>query len=171
MLDRSIPRLVAAAVLLGSLACVSPAFAADTPNAAPAPAPKMMMHKHHALRGDMHQRIEERIKTLHTKLNITPEQEPAWDRVAQAMRDSEVAVRELVRDRHENAETMTAVQDLESYQKIAEAHADGLKNVATAFSGLYDGMSDDQKMNADRIFGQFEGHEHGGKMNKNPAGK
>ena len=54
--------------------------------------------------------------------------------------------------------TMSAVDDLETYQKIAQAHADGLQKLVTAFQPVYDSMSDDQKKNADQVFGQFEGH-------------
>ncbi len=158
-------RLAAVAVLLGSLACAAPAFAADATPATPAPAAKMHMHhKHHegkeGMEG-MRQHVEERIKTLHAKLNITAEQESAWSDVADAMRNSEKDVIALIHERHEHAKTLTAVEDLESYQKIAQAHADGLDKVASAFSTLYDKMSDEQKANADKVFGGFEGHERG----------
>lgn len=163
------PRLAAVAVLLGSLAA-APAFAADA--TAPAAAPTTAMHKHHEHHGkeDMAQKVEDRIKTLHAKLNLTPEQEDLWNTVAQAMRDSETEISTLIHERHENGGKLTAVEDLQSYQKIAQAHADGLGKVASAFSDLYDKMSDDQKANADKVFGGFEGHEHGHKHGKD-AGK
>jgi periplasmic protein CpxP/Spy len=161
------PRILTAALLLGSLAAASPVYAADAPAAATTPA----HHKHHEKKEDMAQKVEDRIKTLHAKLNITPEQEADWGDVAQAMRDSEINISALIHERHKNAEILTAVQDLEAYQKIAQAHADGLRQVAAAFSKLYDGMSDQQKVNADLVFGHFEGHHHGDQMGKKPEGK
>jgi protein CpxP len=138
--------------------------------AAPAPAAApMKAHKEHMGMKDhspeeMKAHVEERITSLHSKLMITPAQEGQWNDVAQAMRDSESSVGTLVRERHENAANMTAVDDLESYQAIAEAHSEGLKKVNVAFKTLYDGMSDDQKKNADKVFGGYEGHgpEHHG---------
>jgi iron-sulfur cluster repair protein YtfE (RIC family) len=106
----------------------------------------------------MRNEVETRISTLHTKLKITPDQESAWNDVAQAMRDNESSVGTLVKDRHENAKSMTAVDDLESYEKISQAHADGLKKVVASFETLYNDMSPDQKKNADMVFGNFEGH-------------
>ena len=40
---------------------------------------------------------------------------------------------------------MTAVDDLKSYQKYAQAHVDGLKNLIASFATLYDALPDDQK--------------------------
>lgn len=159
------PRAVAVVVLLGSLAS-APVYAADA--AAPAPAAVKttaapMHHKHHeheSVEG-MRQHVEERIKTLHTKLMITPEQESDWNDVAQAMRDSEAETIAVIHERHNATKPLNAVEDMESYQKIAQAHADGLEKVISAFSTLYDEMSDAQKANADKIFGSYEGHEHG----------
>ena len=47
---------------------------------------------------------------------------------------------------------MTAVDDLKTYQEFAQAHVDGLKNLTSAFSSLYDAMPDGQKKVADRVF-------------------
>ena len=104
------------------------------------------------------QRVEERIKDLHSKLKITAAQEPAWTNVAEVMRDNEKVVRALITDRHENAKTMSAIDDLQSYEKIARAHADGLEKFIPIFQALYDAMDDAQKQNADVVFGRFEGH-------------
>jgi periplasmic protein CpxP/Spy len=152
-------RLLTATILLGSLALSSPVFAADA-SAPAAGQTAQAPHKHRHQHEDMAQKVEDRIKTLHAKLNITPDQEAAWGNVAQAMRDNESAIHALIHERHENSLTLTAVQDLESYQKIAQAHADGLQKVADAFGKLYDTMSEQQKENADKVFGGFEGHEH-----------
>jgi hypothetical protein len=107
---------------------------------------------------DAAQRLETRIQTLHDKLKITPEQESEWGDVAQAMRDNESGIGEQIEARQAGSKTMSAVEDLQSYQKIAQAHADGMTKVISSFSTLYDDMSDDQKKNADQVFGQYEGH-------------
>lgn len=162
-------RLVLLAVLLSAAA---PAYAADKPGVPPK-AENAHCHHHDSMEG-MRQHVEERIATLHSKLMITPEQESDWNDVAEAMRDSEAETTALIHERHHAMKPMTAVEDLESYQKIAQAHADGLDKVASAFSDLYDEMSDAQKANADKIFGGYEGHgpEHKHMhMHKKPAGK
>jgi translation initiation factor 2 beta subunit (eIF-2beta)/eIF-5 len=107
---------------------------------------------------EMKEHVEERIKSLHSKLMITREQEPEWNDVAQAMRDSEASVSMLIKERHENSGSMNAVDDLESYQAIAEAHAEGLAKVNEAFKVLYTNMSPEQQKNADKVFGSYEGH-------------
>jgi hypothetical protein len=112
-------------------------------------------------------RVEARIKELHTKLMITPEQEEAWNGVAQAMRDDAKTMEELIKARTENASTMTAVDDLKSYGEIAQAHADGLKNFTSVFEPLYAGMSDAQKKTADTLFR----HHHQGHSKAKAKGK
>ena len=88
---------------------------------------------------------------------ITPEQEEAWNDVAQVMRDNAKTMEALIKARTENASTMTAVDDLKSYGEIAEAHADGIKNFISVFEPLYAGMSDAQKKTADTLF-RHHGH-------------
>ncbi len=48
-------------------------------------------------------RVEARINDLHTKLMITPEQEEAWNGVAQTMRDDAKTMEALIKARMENA--------------------------------------------------------------------
>jgi hypothetical protein len=83
---------------------------------------------------------------------ITPAQEALWSVVAQAMRDSASRINALIQQRAQNAKAMSAVDDLNSYQAIAQAHADGLNNLVPAFDTLYASMSDAQKKNADAVF-------------------
>ena len=100
--------------------------------------------------------VEQRITTLHAELKITPAEEAQWNNVAQAMRENASAMEKLVAaNRTTPPQSMTAVQDLQSYQKFAQAHVDGLKNLTSAFSSLYDSMSDPQKKNADQVFANF----------------
>ncbi len=102
------------------------------------------------------ERVEARIKALHEQLHITDAQEPQWNAVAQVMRDNAKAIEDLIKQRDQNIKTMNAMDDLRSYQALAEAHAEGLKKLVTVFGGLYDSMSDDQKKTADTVFRRSE---------------
>ena len=97
-------------------------------------------------------RIEARIKKLHSGLKITQAQEEQWNKLAQVMRDNGTTIDALVKARKEKGDTLNAVEDLKSYSEISDAHAAGLKKFIPVFETLYASMSDDQKKNADKIF-------------------
>jgi periplasmic protein CpxP/Spy len=145
-------RSVAIAALLGATMLATPltathalAQAAATPASATAA----------EMKGET---VEQRITTLHAELKITPAEEAQWNNVAQAMRENASAMEKLVAaNRTTPPQSMTAVQDLQSYQQFAQAHVDGLKNLTSAFSKLYDSMDDAQKKTADQVF-QTSGH-------------
>ena len=70
--------------------------------------------------------VEQRIVTLKTALKITPDQEPKWTAVAQAMRDSSVQMEKLVATKRAiPPEKTTAVDDLKTYQEFTEVRLDG----------------------------------------------
>jgi hypothetical protein len=99
------------------------------------------------------QTVEQRITDLHASLKITPDQEPLWNNVAQAMRENAGAMDKLVAANVTTpSHTMTAVDDLKTYEKFAQAHVDGLKNLIASFSKLYGAMPDAQKKVADTVF-------------------
>ncbi len=100
-------------------------------------------------------RVEARIKDMHTRLQITRTQEDQWLKVAQVMRDNASEMDELTQQRMTRT-GMTAIDDLKSYQHIAEAHAEALRKFTPVFETLYDSMSDPQKKNADAIFRHHE---------------
>jgi hypothetical protein len=97
-------------------------------------------------------RIEAHIKKLHDQLQITPAEETQWSAVAQAMRDSASQLRSLAEARAKNADSMSALDDLKSYQTIAQAHLDGVNKLVPAFSALYASMPAAQQKNADLVF-------------------
>ncbi|MEI8395817.1 MAG: Spy/CpxP family protein refolding chaperone [Rhodospirillaceae bacterium] len=100
--------------------------------------------------------VEQRIASLHTALRITPEQESKWESVAGAMRENATAMQKLFTESNARAsQSMTAVEDLKSYEKFTQAHADGLKNLIDDFEGLYKSMPDSQKKIADQVFQSF----------------
>ncbi len=124
---------------------------ATTPEAAPAPSqtPSKETRSHE-------DQVETRIKDLHRKLKITTAQESQWNSFAQVMRENAQAVDAVLKERAENLHAMNAVEDLRSYEKLADAHADGLKKLVPAFETLYNSMSDDQKKTADAVFAKHE---------------
>jgi hypothetical protein len=100
--------------------------------------------------------VEQRITKLHADLKITPSEESKWSDVAQAMRENASNMEKLVAEKRTQApQTMSAVDDLNTYQEFAKAHLDGLKNLTSSFKSLYDAMPDGQKKNADQVFQSF----------------
>ena len=100
-------------------------------------------------------RVEARIKELHSQLKITSAQEGQWNAFTQVMRENAQSTQSLVEQRLQNQRNMSAVDDLNSYEQITQTHADGLKKLVPAFQALYDGMSPEQKKNADTVFSQY----------------
>jgi len=97
--------------------------------------------------------VEERITNLHAALKITPDEETKWNGVAQAMRENAAAMDKLVAaNRTTPPHSMSAVDDLTTYEKFAQAHVDGLKNLISSFRVLYTAMPDAQKKTADDVF-------------------
>jgi hypothetical protein len=104
--------------------------------------------------------VEQRITSLHTALQITPNEESNWNGVAKAMRDNAAAIQKLAADKNAQAsQGMTAVDDLKTYEKFARAHVAGLKHLNVSFEKLYNSMPDPQKKVADDVFQNFGRHE------------
>ena len=149
----SLTRTLAAATLLGTVALASSSYAQTATPVATEDAARTAKLDH----------IEKRISNLHDKLHITAAQETQWTAVAQTMRDNATSMDALIKDHSANAGAMTAIDSLRSYQKLAEAHEDGLKKFIPAFQSLYDKMSADQQKAADVAFrshGSHEKHDH-----------
>ena len=133
---------LAAATLLGAVSLATPTMG----NAAE---PKQVAVKAKAPQGDD---VEARIKTLHKELKITPEQESAWNTVAQQMRDNAKAAAAL-QDQHAEAEKTASAPDMiDAFAKLLDARADGAHKFANAFQPLYNTMSEQQKKTADAVF-------------------
>lgn len=141
-----IAKVLASTFLISSAYALSPAYADTTasPNASSA-----MMVKADA-RHDM--RVEKHIKELHAKLKITPDEESQWDAVVKVMHDNATELDQEIDKRKANISTATAIDDLNAYADIAQAHADGVRKLSEAFSPLYASMPDDQKKVADEVF-------------------
>ncbi len=153
----SVSRKLALSALLGATMLVAPLTAkaadADAPAAASVAAP--IAGAPHAER----ETVEQRITSLHASLNITPGEEANWNGVTKAMRDNAAVMDKLVAEQSAvDPASMTAVQDLKTYEKFAHAHMEGLKTLTSSFEILYQAMSEAQRKTADQVFQNF-GHE------------
>ena len=127
---------------------VYPALAQNTVPASPAtattsPAPATTGHA---------AKVEAHINKLRHKLNITAAETPQWNALAAVMRQNAAEMESLYKQRTRNAETMNAVQILQSYQAFTQAHLTGLNKLIPVFTKLYVALSPVQKETADELF-------------------
>jgi protein CpxP len=151
-------RSVAIAALMGATILASPLTAAraDTVASAALQLAQAAAPQNPAAAGATQSKgetVEERITNLHAALKITPDEETKWNGVAQSMRENAAAMDKLVAaNRTTPPQNMSAVDDLTTYEKFAQAHVDGLKNLISSFKTLYTAMPDAQKKTADEVF-------------------
>jgi protein CpxP len=96
--------------------------------------------------------VEHHIMDLHAQLKITPAEELQWKQVAETMRENARELDRAIDKRDATIASATAIDNLNSYSDIAQVHANGVKKLASAFSGLYAVMSEAQKKQADLVF-------------------
>ena len=132
----------AAATILGAVLFVLPSSAMAQAPPPPAPGAKATPASS----------VEARIKSLHDALQITAAQEPLWQAVADVMRENTKTTGALIQERTAKAKTMTAIDDLHTYEAVADAHAAGVRKLTTSFETLYASLSDAQKKAADAAF-------------------
>jgi protein CpxP len=141
-------RSVAIAALMGATMLATPLTAARAEQAAVTQAPAVATAP--ATKGET---VEQRITALHASLKVTADQEAKWNAVAQAMRENAANMDKLVAtSRTTPPQNLSAVDDLKTYQKFAQAHVDGLKNLIASFEKLYADMPAAQKKIADTVF-------------------
>ena len=140
---------IAAATLFGVVLTTAAASAVEqtATTTQTQPTAVTIAHEHRAL-----ERSEARIREMHDRLRITPAQEDSWNKVAKVMRDNDAAFRVTVGERYRDAKPMSAVDDLKSFQIIADEHSSGLKKLVPAFESLYGAMTPDQQKRADGVF-------------------
>ncbi len=137
MFARSLPVLLTGALLATSVLAqttTSPPPAATTEAAKP------------------HPDVEKRIAQLSATLKITPAQTKAFDDFAQVMRDNADKLDALIQARRQTAPTLSAVDQMKSYEEQAQARADEMHRLVPAFSQLYDTLTPEQKKIADDDF-------------------
>jgi periplasmic protein CpxP/Spy len=152
-----IRRSLAFTALLGAFVTAGPLAPARAETPAQPSAPHSRAARHA-------ETVEQRIAGLHAALKITPEEEPAWQAVAQAIRDNAATLQKLAADKAaQMRQDVTAVEDLQTYLQFAQAHVDGLKNLIAAFQTLYASMPDQQKKLADGVFRTYR-QRHGARL-------
>jgi periplasmic protein CpxP/Spy len=153
--DRLAAALLGATLLATPLAVMAQAQAPMTspaPAASTAQAPAASTKSARTAQHNTPDRVAQRIESLHRQLKITPDQSNEWNAVAQAMKDNAASMQSLSQERTAKEGKMSAVDDLHSYEQIADAHSDGLKKLVPAFEALYAKMTPAQQKNADAIF-------------------
>jgi len=122
--------------------------APSTPPAASAPASTSAP----AMTKDIQAKVEAHIKQLHAQLKITPAQEDEWKKFADVMRTNAADMQTAMQEREQQYPSMNALQNMQSYQKIAQTHAEHLDKLASAFETLYNALPQQQKQVADQVF-------------------
>jgi hypothetical protein len=102
--------------------------------------------------------VDRRIADLHARLHITPQQSQQWDLFAQVMRDNAKQMDDLYRQRAAKLGSMSAVQNMQSFEQIEEQRAQQMQRLVPAFQALYASFSDQQKAEADRVFQYRSAH-------------
>jgi periplasmic protein CpxP/Spy len=144
--------VAAAALLYVSAAMAQPQSAAVQGATPPPPAAASPMAGHPVPGKNAEERVEQRIKELHSQLQITPAEEPQWNEFAQVMRENARDMDQAFMQRAQQYPTMNAVQNMQSYEQISEQHAQRVQKLVPAFQKLYDAMPDQQKRLADQVF-------------------
>jgi periplasmic protein CpxP/Spy len=136
-----------------ALAQSSQAPAPAAPQGAPPPAAASSPLAGHPVAGkNAEERVENRINELHAQLRITPAEQQQWVQFAQVMRENAHDMDQAFIQRAEQFQSMNAVQNMQSYEQIAEAHAQHVQKLVAAFENLYNAMPDQQKQLADQVF-------------------
>jgi len=150
---RSIPRLAPVARTLAIASVMGTALLAGSFGLAVAQSNSEKAPAAAAATSSKSETVEQRITALKASLKITADQDAKWTAVATAMRDNAAAMDKLVQAKRAiPPASMTAVDDLVTFQDFTQARMDGLKTLTAAFKSLYDSMPADQKKNADQVF-------------------
>jgi periplasmic protein CpxP/Spy len=141
-----VPVLVSAFVFGGAVA--------QTPDQSASPQASADASRSAMMKGDAKRdgAVERHITDMHAKLKITAAEESQWKEVAETMRENAKDMDKAIDKRDLSLAGATAIDDLNAYADIAQAHAKGVKKLASAFSELYSKMTPDQKKEADEIF-------------------
>jgi hypothetical protein len=102
--------------------------------------------------GNPMQRVERQIEQMHKTLKITPEQEPQWQALAKVMRENAANMEAMFKQRAAHFDQMTALESLQSYERIAEAHVANMQRLIPAFTAVYSSLSPEQRKAADDAF-------------------
>lgn len=99
--------------------------------------------------------IEGQIAFLKAALEVTPQQEARWDKVAGAMRENNRETQQLYDKLPSNpAQPQTAIKRAELQLESAELSARETKRFLDAFRPFYASLSPDQQATANQLLGQ-----------------
>lgn len=147
---------VALAALLAlpgaALAQTAQPSAAQQPASPPSAGATSPMAGHPVSGKNAEERVERYIKDLHTRLQITPAEEAQWNQFAELMRQNARDMDQVFMQRADQFSSLNAVQNLQSYAQLAEAHAQRVQKLVPAFENLYNAMPEQQKRVADQVF-------------------
>ena len=150
-----------ASVAVAALLCLPTAALAQSSQTPASPAPEgarpaaaqpSPLAGHPAAGKNAEERVEQRIKELHAQLRITAAERPQWDQFVQVMRENARDMDQAWLQRVDQFQSMNALQNMQSYEQIAEQHAQHLQKLVPAFQSLYNAMPDQQKQLADQVF-------------------
>ena len=95
-----------------------------------------------------------RVKYLHDRLRITPEQEALWAKVAEAIGDNARDAAPLLKERFRSTTSGSALDVLHVYEMLGKVQLDSFDKFIAAFDPLYASLSPGQKKIADAILRQ-----------------
>ena len=98
---------------------------------------------------------ERRISDLHSRLHITADQSPQWDKFAEIMRQNATEMDQSNQQRAEKLGSMSAVDNMQSFAQLEQQRANDMQRVVPAFQALYATLSDQQKATADQLFRNY----------------
>ena len=68
------------------------------------------------------------------------------------MRQNAADMKSLFKQRAQHFDQMTALEGLQSYERIAETHVANLRRLIPAFQAVYDALTPEQRRAADELF-------------------
>jgi len=146
-----------AAIVLGLVTALSAPASAQEVSAAVQPAP-MVYQATPVPAAQLPERfnaeIELRIAELHRELRITPQQEPLFRAYEEAMRANAQAIHAMFVTRAQ-ATDFSAPARLRWFAQATAARADGINRLIAPFDALYQSLSPEQRLAADRHFERF----------------
>lgn len=95
---------------------------------------------------------QQRLKRLHDQLRITPAEQEAWDKFAEASTQSSDRIATAFRTRADRVASMNAVQNMQSFADIETQRAQDMQGLIPAFQQLYAALSPTQQKTADDLF-------------------
>ena len=70
----------------------------------------------------------------------------------QMMQQNAADMRSAIEQRGQELNSMTALQNMQSYTHLADVHAEEMRRLTAAFEQLYNSMTPEQRQNADWVF-------------------